>query len=69
MRPLTNDEIAIFAHVPNASEEAVWNFLGTAHHCGGYLNALANLQMDAELYEWNKETVKAILDGLKYANN
>jgi hypothetical protein len=67
MKRLTNEEIRTFI-TPKANEEAVWNFLGTAHYCGGYLNALSNLIMDADLYKWNAATTKAILEGLKYAN-
>lgn len=67
MQRLTKEEIAGFAK-DSTNEEAVWNFLGTAHHCGGYLNALANLFDDAALYGWNLRTVSAIYQGLKLAN-
>lgn len=68
MKPLTHKEIQRFIN-SDVDQDAVWNFLGTAHHCGSYINALCNLEMDAELYRWNKETVKAIMNGLKFAND
>jgi hypothetical protein len=43
---------------------AVWNFLGTAHHCGTLANALKNLRMDEILYSWTFETRQAIFEGL-----
>jgi hypothetical protein len=68
MRKLTKQEIQSLANLPNVKETPVWNFLGTAHHCGTYLNALANLDMDAKLYRWNQETIRAIYNGLRIAN-
>jgi hypothetical protein len=50
------------------NETAVWNFLGTAHYSGNIPNALMNLDMDARLYGWNKETTQAIRDGLLNKN-
>lgn len=67
MKKLTNEEIERFAHA-STNKDAVWNFLGTAHHCGNYVNAVANLLDDAALYGWNNLTVMAIYEGLKYAN-
>ena len=65
MRRLLKEEIGPFASRVNVDQEAVWNFLGTAHHCGTYVNALCNLIMDSELYRWNDETINAIMEGLK----
>lgn len=67
MTKLTAEEIKKF-HKSGINEDAVWNFLCTAHHCGGYINALANLDMDAKLHGWSKQTKDAIYQGLKFAN-
>ena len=67
MTKLTTEEIKGFLK-SGIDEDAVWNFLCTAHHCGGYINALANLILDTKLYGWNDETEDAIYRGLKYAN-
>lgn len=67
MKRLTNEEIEEFA-INAANKDAVWNFLGTAHHCGNYINAVANLLDDAALYEWDDITMVAIYEGLNYAN-
>ncbi len=67
MRKLSSEEIKPFANrVENSTP--VWNFLGTCHHCS-YLDALANLEMDARLYSWKDSTVQAIYDGLILANS
>jgi len=67
MKRLTNEEIKRFV-TAFTNNDAVWNFLGTAHHCGNYVNAVANLLDDAASYGWNDETVMAIYEGLKHAN-
>lgn len=64
MERIPKEIIESLASRDGVRETAVWNFLGTAHHCGTVANALMNLGMDARLYGWNKETVKAIRDGL-----
>lgn len=68
MTKLTSEQIKKLVYGPKVNTDAVWNFLGTAHHCGTYYNALANLDMDAKLYKWNKETVRAIYEGIQLAN-
>jgi hypothetical protein len=64
MNKIPKEEIKKLANRSNVNETAVWNFLGTAHFCGNIPNALMNLDMDARIYGWNKETKQAILDGL-----
>ena len=64
MDRIPKDKIEKLAARKNVNETAVWNFLGTAHHCGSIPNALMNLDMDARLYGWNAETKQAIKDGL-----
>jgi hypothetical protein len=64
MNKIPRDEIEKLANRAKVNETAVWNFLGTAHFCGSIPNALMNLDMDARLYGWNKETTQAIRDGL-----
>ena len=44
---------------------AVENFLGTANKSLPKESHLMNLQMDANMYKWNSQTVKAIKDGLE----
>lgn len=68
MRKLSNDEIRLFTNQKNIDVDAVWNFLGTVHF-SEYLDALANLEMDSKLYGWNKETIKAIYEGIKSSSN
>jgi hypothetical protein len=69
MTKLTSEQIETFANRPKVRKVAVWNFLGTVHHCGTYFNALSNLDLDEKLYKWNKETVRAIFEGIKLAAN
>ena len=64
MNKIPREEIEKLANRAKVNETAVWNFLGTAHYCGSIPNALMNLDMDARLYGWNKETKQAIRDGL-----
>lgn len=64
MDRIPKEKIEKLANRTNVKETPVWNFLGTAHHCGSIANALMNLEMDARLYRWNRETVQAIRDGL-----
>lgn len=64
MEKIPTEIIENLASQENVKSIAVWNFLGTAHHCGTVENALANLEMDARLYQWNEETVLAIKEGL-----
>jgi hypothetical protein len=60
----TNDRIRELASLPNVNEEAVFNFLGTLPDDTTIADDLMNLDMDARLYRWNDETVKAIRDGI-----
>ena len=64
MDRIPQERIEKLANRPNVKSIPVWNFLGTAHHCGTLPDALMNLDMDARLYRWNKETIQAIKDGL-----
>ena len=64
MNKIPREKIENLANRARVNETAVWNFLGTAHHCGTIPNALMNLNMDSQLYAWNKETKQAIQDGL-----
>ncbi len=47
---------------PKAKKIAVQNFVGTAGN--NSLDNMMNVDMDARLYGWNKDTVKAITEGL-----
>jgi ABC-type lipoprotein release transport system permease subunit len=49
---------------PKAKRIAVENFLATSRYYD-YTTQLMNLKLDAKLYGWNADTVKAIRLGLK----
>jgi ABC-type lipoprotein release transport system permease subunit len=49
---------------PKAKRIAVENFLATSVNYD-YTTQLMNLQLDAKLYKWNSDTIKAIRLGLK----
>jgi len=65
LRELTAKEIEeITASRPKARRLAVKNFLMTAHHCENAMTALANLERDAKLYNWDFPTVEAMCLGI-----
>ena len=68
MNKIPREQIEKLANRARVNETAVWNFLGTAHYCGSIPNALMNLESDAWMYKWNKETTQAIRDGLTNKN-
>ena len=47
------------------NEIAVTNFLKTIDERKPMHVHISNLQMDAVIYRWNKETVKEILEGIE----
>jgi len=57
----------ILASHPKAKRLAVESFLMTVHYNDNAIMAFANLERDTKLYKWNKETVKAIEEGIKKA--
>lgn len=61
---LTIAEIEKFASRPGVRRVAVENFLITATNNKTLLYATLNLERDARMYNWNDETVAAIVDGL-----
>jgi hypothetical protein len=65
----TNERIKELASLPNVNENAVFNFLGTLPSNTSQADDLMNLQMDARLYRWNPETVKAIETGIREDKN
>jgi len=68
LRELTAEEIKeIVAARPKARRIAVENFLITVHHCESTMAALANLERDAKLYDWDFPTVEAICLGIAKA--
>ncbi len=68
LRELTAKEIEeIVASRPKARRLAVENFLITVHHCENAMTALANLERDAKLYDWDFPTVEAICLGITKA--
>jgi hypothetical protein len=60
----TNERIKELASLPNVDEDAVFNFLGTLPSHTTIADDRMNLIMDAKLYGWNIETIKAISDGI-----
>jgi len=66
MRILTIEEIKeIVRQFPRARRVAVENFLATMGTDRD--TALRNLELDARLYHWNRDTVRAIARGIKKA--
>ena len=55
----------ILASHPKAKRLAVENFLMTVHYNDNTTTAFVNLEKDARLYKWNRETVKAIEEGIR----
>jgi len=60
----TKERIEELASRPNVKKIPVFNFLGTLPSDTTIADDLMNLDMDAKLYGWNVETVKAIRDGI-----
>ena len=68
LRELTAKEVEeIVAARPKAKRLAVENFLITVHHNKDAATALANLERDAKLYNWDFPTVEAICLGIAKA--
>jgi len=65
MRQLTCEEIEKFSKRPRVRRIAVENFLYTVTNNPNVFDAYMNLDMDARLYRWNRETIKAIKDGIR----
>jgi len=61
---LTLNQIKSLSNRPKVNHEAVINFLFTISLNQTKPVALLNLGLDARLYFWNKETIKAIKDGI-----
>jgi len=67
LRELMDREINKLASRKGVRRVAVENFLMTVHYNKTSSIAIANLRLDARLYKWNDETVRAISDGIKMA--
>jgi len=61
---LTAKRIEELASKPNVRKIAVENFLSTLGDMD-YNSALGNLELDANLYNWNTATVSAIREGIR----
>ena len=61
---LTSEEIERFASRENVKRVPVENFLMTVSNNPNRDTALANLDMDARLYHWSRDTVMAITAGI-----
>ena len=66
MRKLTVSEIERLARRKRVKRIAIENFLMSMGTITG--EALFNLSMDAELYRWNKPTIRACQDGIRLAS-
>lgn len=66
MRKLSLDEIKKFASRKGVRRIAIENFLMSMG--SNYDHALINLEIDTQLYKWNKRTIKAIRDGISLAS-
>ncbi len=66
MRRMTSNEIEKFANRPGVRKIAVENFLMSMGD--NIYNAIGNVYLDAKSYEWNKETIRAILEGIWFAS-
>jgi hypothetical protein len=62
------EKIEELASRPGVRRVAVQNFLFSLGDMT-YEEAVGNLELDARSYRWNKETRRAIGEGLAYANN
>ena len=67
-RKLTLPEIEKLASLPKVRRIAVENFLITVQNNPDVLCAKMNLDADARLYRWKKETVNAIKQGIKLSS-
>lgn len=60
---ITSEQITKLAARKNVRANAVKNFLGSVGDLT-YQEAVGNVEMDAQSYGWNHETVAAIREGL-----
>ena len=67
IRKLKTVEIEKLASREGVRRIAVENFLITVANNPDEYSAMANLSLDAGLYNWNAATKKAIRDGIKMA--
>jgi len=67
LRELKIEEIKKFSSRRGVKKIAVENFLLSVHNNITKSVALDNLFYDAQIYKWNRATVKAILDGINLA--
>lgn len=62
-KQLTNAQVESFASRKSVKRIAVENFLASLQDLS-WAEALGNLELDAKLYKWDAQTVKAIRDGI-----
>lgn len=67
MRKLLSEEIEKLAARPKVKRIAVENFLCSLPLEIGWANNLKNLDTDAKIYRWTRQTHKAIKDGIAMA--
>jgi len=69
MKKLSIDIIDKLSSRKGVRKIAVENFLISVHNNSTIYDAQMNLRQDSKIYGWNKETIKAIRDGIKLSNN
>ena len=62
MRKLTGKEIEEFANKPGVKKMVVENFLSSIGT--DITEIMGNVANDARLYNWNQETINAIMEGV-----
>lgn len=67
LRELTVKEIKKLARRKGVKQIAVENFLATVTNNTNAFFARLNLGRDAAIYDWNHETIQAIEDGIRMA--
>lgn len=68
MRKLTDQEIERLANRDGAKSMAVKNFLKTVAEDNDLIDLVGDLGIDGKIYNWNKETIRAIMEGIFLAS-
>lgn len=68
LRELTSTEIMRLASKKGVDRIATVNFLSALNADIGFAGNIQDLNTDARSYNWNKETVLAIRDGIRIAS-
>lgn len=69
MQRLTKERLNKLASRDGVNPEPVWNFVGSIPFDSTPVDNHMNLLMDARLYGWDQETMRAIRDGIEETFN